>query len=70
MFNMVPSLSFSTYIYRANWTEETIREIWDAVKKNNDEYRHKPFDENNENMKEMIKQFEVPNEHFCPPPPP
>ena len=54
---------------RANWTEETIREIWDAVKKNNITYKYKPFDEDNNTMIQMMKEFEVTNEHFCPPPP-
>ena len=44
---------------RANWTEETIKEIWDKVKQSNIEYRYKPFDENNEEMVRMIKNFEV-----------
>ena len=55
---------------RANWTEETIREIWDAVKKNNAEFRYQQFDENNNSMIELMKNFEVTNDHFCPPPPP
>ena len=55
---------------RPNWTEETIREIWDAVKKNNITYKYKLFDADNNTMIQMMKEFEVTNEHFCPPPPP
>ena len=55
---------------RANWTEETIKEIWNAVKKNNDRFKYKQFDENNEEMIELIKSFEVTDETYHPPPPP
>jgi protein gp37 len=43
---------------RANWTEETIREIWDIIKRNNPTHRYQQFDENNEAMVEAIKHYE------------
>ena len=55
---------------RANWTEETIKEIWEIVKRNHEIYKYRQFDENNEEMKEMIKNFEVNNENCIPPPQP
>ena len=42
---------------RANWTEETIREIWDIIKQNNDTYRYRTFDEEDEHMVELIKNY-------------
>ena len=41
---------------RANWTEETIREIWDIVKRNQARFRYTQFDEDNEEMIEMFKK--------------
>ena len=38
-----------------NWTEETIKEIWDIVKRNNERYRYSQFDEEYQEMSEMIK---------------
>ena len=32
---------------RMNWTEETINEIWDLVKRNNERFRYTQFDEEN-----------------------
>ena len=43
---------------RANWTEETINELWNIVKRNNENFRYKPFDENNEEMIRAIKEYE------------
>ena len=40
---------------RMNWTEETITDIWSMVKRNNEHYRYMQFDEDNENMIELIK---------------
>ena len=54
---------------RLNWTEETINELWEIVKKTNSQYRYIPFDENNEDMINIIKHVEVPNENQHPPPP-
>ena len=54
---------------RASWTEETIKEIWNAVKRNHERFRFRPFDENNEEMTELIKNFELTNENYLPPPP-
>ena len=54
---------------RANWTEETIKEIWNAVERNHERFKYKTFDEDSEDMKELLKNFEVTNENCCPPPP-
>ena len=54
---------------RANWTEETIKEIWNAVKRTNERFRFQAFDENNNDMIELIKNFEVRNDNYVPPPP-
>ena len=54
---------------RANWTEETIKEIGNAVKRNNERFRFQAFDENNNEMIELIKNFEVKNDNYVPPPP-
>ena len=35
---------------RAYWTEETVRGIWDIVNRNNEEYRYRQLDEENEQM--------------------
>ena len=47
---------------RASWTNETINEIWDIVKRNNETYRYQPFDENNEEMRNSIKEHEEVSE--------
>ena len=54
---------------RANWTEETIKEIGNAVKRNNERFRFQAFDENNNEMIELIKKIEVKNDNYVPPPP-
>ena len=54
---------------RANWTEETIKEIGNAVKRNNERFRFQAFDENNNDMIELIKKIEVKNDNYVPPPP-
>ena len=41
---------------RMNWTEETINEIWNIVKRNNDSYRYTQFDEDNMEMINLIKE--------------
>ena len=38
-----------------NWTEEAIQKIWDIVKRNIERYRYSQFDEENQEMTEMIK---------------
>ena len=53
---------------RMNWTEETIKEIWNAVKRNHERFRFQVFDENNTDMIELIKNFEVNNDSYVPPP--
>ena len=40
---------------RMNWTEETINEIWDLVKRNNERFRYTQFDENYQEMIDLIK---------------
>ena len=40
---------------RMNWTEETINEIWNIVKRNNERYRFAQFDEDNQEMIDLIK---------------
>ena len=54
---------------RTNWTEEGIEEIWDRAKHSRIKYRYEPFDENNNDIDEMIKNFEVTKETCAPPPP-
>ena len=41
-----------------NWTEETINELWNIVKRNYENFRYQPFDENNEDMIRAIKKYE------------
>ena len=38
-----------------SWTEETIREIWDTVKRSNVRSRYEQFNENNQEMIDLIK---------------
>ena len=33
-----------------NWTEETVGEIWNHIKKNDDRYRYKAFDGDNDDI--------------------
>ena len=40
---------------RMNWTEETINEIWGIVKSNNERFRYTQFDENNQEMIDLVK---------------
>jgi hypothetical protein len=40
---------------RMNWTEETVNEIWDILKRNHEGFRYTQFDDNNDQMTEMIK---------------
>ena len=40
---------------RASWTEETIRESLDILKQHNDRYRYTSFNEEDEQMVELIK---------------
>jgi len=39
-----------------NWTEETITDIWNIVKRNNERFRYMQFDEDNIEMIELIKE--------------
>ena len=41
---------------RANWAEETIREIWDHIKKDDDRYKYAAFDNDKEEHIEYIKE--------------
>jgi len=54
---------------RANWTEETIKEIWDIVKKNHTDLKFSTFVEDSERMTQLIKDFEATDENCYPPPP-
>ena len=40
---------------RMKWTEETIRELLDIVKRNNERYRYEQFNGNNQEMIDLIK---------------
>ena len=42
-----------------NWTEETINEIWDLVKRNNERFRYTQVDENNQEMIDLIKSHTI-----------
>merc|ERR1711966_616074 len=46
---------------RMNWTEETINEIWDIVKRKNENerFRYTQFDEDNQEMIDLIKTHTV-----------
>ena len=44
---------------RANWAEETINEIWNIIKRTNERFRYQEFDEDNEEMKNLIKEHNV-----------
>ena len=41
---------------RSNWTEETINEIWDYIRKDDDRYKYTRFDNDKEEHIEYIKQ--------------
>ena len=38
-----------------NWTEETVTEIWDILKRSNERFRYTQFDEESEEMTGLIK---------------
>jgi len=40
---------------RLNWTEETIKDIWDHIKKDDSRYRYTAFDGDDENIINMIR---------------
>jgi hypothetical protein len=40
---------------RMNWTEESINEVWDIVKRNNNRFRYTQFDEDNQEMIDLVK---------------
>ena len=40
---------------RQNWTEETVREVWDYIKKDDDRYRFTAFDGDNEEIISKLK---------------
>ena len=42
---------------RMNWTEETVREIWNHIKKNDDRYRYKAFDGDNDDIINNIFEY-------------
>jgi hypothetical protein len=55
---------------RMNWTEETIKEIWDHLKKDNDAYKYMAFDgESTEHMayiknKAQVETYKHGNKHI------
>ena len=42
---------------RMNWTEETVKEIWDHIKKNDQRYKYTAFDDNNEEIMGKIRTY-------------
>ncbi len=42
---------------RLNWTEETIRELWEHIKSQEDRYKYTAFDETNQEIIDKIKDF-------------
>ena len=40
---------------RMNWTEQSINEIWDIVKRNNTTFRYTQFNEDNQEMIDLVK---------------
>ena len=41
---------------RMNWTEESINEIWDIVKRNNNRFRYTQVNDENQEMIDLIKK--------------
>ena len=44
---------------RMNWTEETVQDIWQYIKKNDERYKYIPFDYEHEEIISIIKQKAV-----------
>ena len=44
---------------RTNWAEETINEIGNITKKTNERFRYQDFDEDDEEMENLIKEHNV-----------
>jgi len=42
---------------RMNWTEETVREVWDHLKKDTERYRFTAFNEDNEEIMETLRNY-------------
>ena len=42
---------------RLNWTEETIKELWDTIKKEGPTFRFQAFDSDNESIINKIKRY-------------
>ena len=42
---------------RMNWTEETIIDIWDTLRKDNDRYKYTAFDDNNQEMIDKLYEY-------------
>ena len=40
---------------RMNWTEETINDLWDIIKRNNIRFRYTQFNDENQEMIDLIK---------------
>ena len=41
---------------RMNWTEETVNDIWNIIKSNNNRFRYAQFDKDNQEMIDLIKE--------------
>ena len=44
-----------------SWTEETVKEIWDHLKKDHDRYKYSAFDQDNEEIMQVMKEYAVNN---------
>ena len=42
---------------RMNWTEETVKEIWDYIKQDSDRYKYTAFNQDNTEAINLIKQY-------------
>ena len=47
---------------RLSWTEETLREIWDHIKKDDARYRFTQFEPDNEEMAKVIQEYAENND--------
>ena len=46
---------------RLNWAEETIKELWDYLKKDTDRFKYTAFDDSNEEIMETLKTYAAQN---------
>ena len=42
---------------RMNWTEETVKEIWDYIKQDSDRYKYTAFNQDNTEIINLIKEY-------------